>query len=209
MRGYVAPLLRVYLLDDHDIVRRGLHDLLDTKADIQIVGDSGSARDATRRIQDLKPDVMVLDVQLPDGSGVQVCREVRSAEPSIRGLLLTSYEDHEAAAAAILAGAAGYVLKLAGSLDIIDAIRRVGAGRSLLQAAETERAMARLRARLEEVSPAFTDQEQQIMTHVIEGLTNRQIAERLGVADALRGDVVAELIDRLSASTGDQRRYTW
>jgi two-component system, NarL family, response regulator DevR len=209
MRGYVAPLLRVYLLDDHDIVRRGLHDLLDTKADIQIVGDSGSARDATRRIQDLKPDVMVLDVQLPDGSGVQVCREVRSADPSIRGVLLTSYEDHEAAAAAILAGAAGYVLKLAGSLDIIDAIRRVGAGRSLLQAAETERAMARLRARLKEVSPAFTDQEQQIMTHVIEGLTNRQIAERLGVADALRGDDVAGLIDRLSASTGDQRRFTW
>jgi two-component system response regulator DevR len=201
MPAYVPPVLRVFLLDDHDIVRRGLHDLLDTKADIQVVGDSGSARQAARTIPELKPDVMVLDVQLQDGSGVQVCREVRSADPSIRGLLLTSYEDHEAAAAAILAGAAGYVVKLAGSLDIIDAIRRVGAGRSLLQTAETEHASAQLRARLRNVSPAFTDQEQQVMAHVIEGLTNREIAERLGVADRVLDADVAELIERLSPTT--------
>lgn len=207
MPGYVPQVLRVFLLDDHDIVRRGLHDLLDTSGDIRVVGDSGSARQAARRILELKPDVMVLDVQLPDGSGVQVCREVRSADPSIRGLLLTSYEDHEAAAAAVLAGAAGYVVKLARSLDIIDAIRRVGAGRSLLQADETERASARLRARLKEASPAFTDPERQILTYVIEGLTNRQIAERLDLADEPLGADVGSLIERLNPTAGDPRRY--
>jgi two-component system response regulator DevR len=202
MQGYVPQLIRVFLLDDHDIVRRGLHDLLDTKRDITVVGDSGSARQAPRRIVELKPDVMVLDVQLQDGSGVQVCREVRSADPSITGLLLTSYEDEAAAASAILAGAAGYVLKLSASLDIIDAIRRVGTGRSLLDAGTVERVTGRLMERLKYLRPAPTDYEQQVMTHVLEGLTNQQIADRLDVAEEQVGADVGDLIERLSAPAG-------
>jgi two-component system response regulator DevR len=198
MEGYVSPSLRVFLLDDHDIVRRGLHDLLDTKRDILVVGDSGSARQAAPRILALKPDVMVLDVQLQDGSGVEVCRAVRSGDPSIKGLLLTSYEDHEALVMAILAGADGYVLKLAGSLDIVDAIRRVGAGRSLISPAQTERVTAQLLARVKAASPALSAYEQQVITHVLEGLTNRQIAERLNVAEESVGADVAALIELLT-----------
>jgi two-component system response regulator DevR len=202
MQGYVPQSVRVFLLDDHDIVRRGLHDLLDNKRDITVVGDSGSARQAPRRIVELKPDVMVLDVELQDGSGVQVCREVRSADPSINGLLLTSYEDEAAAASAILAGAAGYVLKLSESLDIIDAIRRVGTGRSLLAAGTVERVTGRLMERLKHLRPAPTDYEQQVMTHVLEGLTNQQIADRLDVAEEqVRADV-GDLIERLGVPAG-------
>jgi two-component system response regulator DevR len=190
----------VFLLDDHDIVRRGLRDLLDTKRDILVVGDSGSARQATHRILELEPDVMVLDVQLQDGSGVQVCREVRSASPSVQGLLLTSFEDDEAALAAILAGAAGYVLKLAGSLDIIDAIRRVGAGRSLLEPATTERVTARLLARRH--SPDLTGDQEQMLALAVEGLTNRQIAERMAVAEESVTAALADLVGRLTRSGG-------
>jgi two-component system response regulator DevR len=199
MKGYVPLSLRVFLLDDHDIVRRGLHDLLDTKPDITVVGDGGSARQAPQRILDLKPDVMVLDIQLQDGSGVQVCRQVRSSEPSIKGLLLTSYEDEEALASAILAGAAGYVLKLAGSLDIIDAIRRVGAGQSLIKAGETERMVTMLQARLQRIQPPLSELEQQVVTHVLDGLTNREVAERVNVAEESVGSAVTTLIERLSA----------
>lgn len=205
MPGYTTPSLRVFLLDDHDIVRRGLHDLLDTKLDITVVGDSGSARQAARTILELKPDVMVLDVHLQDGTGVQVCREVRSIDPSIKGLLLTSYDEHEALIATILAGAEGYVLKLAESLDITAAIRRVGSGKQLVDAGKTERVTAELLATVKDVRPALTEHEQQVLAQVLEGLTNGQIAEHLGVPEESLGHDLATLLERLTNRTAWHR----
>src|SRR5680860_677342 len=136
--------IRVFLLDDHEVVRRGLRDLLESEGDIEIVGESGSAVEASSRIPALRPDVAVLDGRLPDGSGVDVCRSVRSVDPTIRALILTSYDDDEALFAAIMAGAAGYVLKQIGSTDLVDAVRRVAAGQSLLDPAVTHRVLERL-----------------------------------------------------------------
>src|SRR3982751_2737919 len=138
-------MIRVYLLDDHEVVRRGLRDLLETEDDIEVVGESGSAVDATHRIPALKPDVAVLDGRLPDGSGIDVCRDVRSVDPSIKALILTSYDDDEALFAAIMAGASGYVLKQIHGTDLVDAIRRVAAGQSLLDPAVTARVLERIR----------------------------------------------------------------
>lgn len=190
--------LRVFLLDDHDIVRRGLHDLLDPKLDITVVGDSGATHGVTERILARHPDVMLLDVQLQDGSGVRVCREVRSADPSIKGLLLTSHEDETALASAILAGADGYILKLSGSLDIVEAIRRVGAGRSLLGPADVDRGRARIRARADALDPGPGETEQQVLDLALEGLTDRQIAERLGADEQAVGKQVMDLVARLT-----------
>src|SRR5919206_5396365 len=134
-------MIRVYLLDDHEVVRRGLRDLLEAEDDIEVVGESGSAVDATHRIPALRPDVAVLDGRLPDGSGIDVCRDVRSVDPTIKALILTSYDDDEALFAAILAGAAGYVLKQIGSSALIDGVRRVAAGQSLIDPSLTARVL--------------------------------------------------------------------
>ncbi|RSM49361.1 DNA-binding response regulator, partial [Actinoplanes sp. ATCC 53533] len=138
-------MIRVFLLDDHEIVRRGLVDLLQAAGDIEVVGESGLAQEATRRIPALRPDVAVLDARLPDGSGIDVCRDVRAVDSSIKGLILTSYEDDEALFAAIMAGAAGYVLKQIRGTDLVDAVRRVAAGQSLLDPAVTQRVLERIR----------------------------------------------------------------
>src|SRR3954462_7229947 len=138
-------MIRVYLLDDHEVVRRGLRDLLEAEDDIEVVGESGSAADAGHRTPALKPDVAVLDGRLPDGSGVDVCRDVRAVDPSIKGLILTSYEDDEALFAAIMAGASGYVLKQIRGTDLVDAVRRVAAGQSLLDPQVTQRVLERIR----------------------------------------------------------------
>ncbi len=179
MASYVRRYLRVYLLDDHDLVRKGLADLLMPATDIDVVGNSGSARDAVRAIPDLEVDVMVLDLRLQDGTGVEVCRAVRSVDPSITGLLLTSSDDDEALVAAMLAGAAGYVIKLAPNSDIIAAIRRVGSGKSLIDPAAAERVTQELLT--SELRPPLVDDEREILTHVLGGLTDAQIAERMGI----------------------------
>ena len=197
MQGYVSPLVRVFVLDDHDIVRRGLLDLL-TKRDIMIVGDAGSAVEATRRILDLRPHVMVLDVQLQDGSGVQVCRDVRSADPSIRGVLLTSAGDQEALILSILAGAAGAVVKLAGTIDIVDAVRRVGVGRPLLDHADAERLCDHLRARAENLDPPLTTGQAETLSLVLSGHTDQQIASERQQPLTLVRDEVSQLIARLT-----------
>ncbi len=145
----VEPI-RVFLLDDHEVVRRGLKDLLEADGDIVVVGESGLALEAARRIPALRPHVAVLDGRLPDGSGIDVCREVRSAHPEIAALILTSYDDDEALFSAIRAGAAGYVLKQIRGNDLVDAVRRVAAGQSLLDPAVTARVLDRLRAGPEE-----------------------------------------------------------
>jgi two-component system response regulator DevR len=191
--------IRVFLLDDHEVVRRGLKDLLEADGDIVVVGESGLAQEATRRIPALRPHVAVLDGRLPDGSGIDVCREVRSAHPEIAALILTSYDDDEALFSAIMAGAAGYVLKQIRGNDLVDAVRRVAAGQSLLDPAVTARVLDRLRAGPEEdkaLAP-LTDQERRILELIGEGLTNRQIAERMFLAEKTVKNYVSSLLGKL------------
>jgi two-component system, NarL family, response regulator DevR len=192
-------VIRVYLLDDHEVVRRGLRDLLEQEDDIEVVGESGSAVDAAHRIPALKPDVAVLDGRLPDGSGIDVCRDIRSVDPSIRALILTSYEDDEALFAAIMAGAAGYVLKQIRGNDLIDAVRRVAAGQSLLDPAVTARVLERIRKGPEQPDELrdLTDQERKILLLVAEGLTNREIAGRMFLAEKTVKNYVSSLLAKL------------
>ncbi|MFD0591638.1 response regulator [Catellatospora coxensis] len=192
-------MIRVFLLDDHEVVRRGLCDLLQAGGDIEVVGESGSAAEAARRIPALRPDVAVLDARLPDGSGIDVCRDVRSVDPDIKGLILTSYEDDEALFAAIMAGAAGYVLKQIKGTDLVDAVRRVAAGQSLLDPAVTQRVLERIRNPRHEPDQlkALTEQERRILGHVADGLTNRQIAERMYLAEKTVKNYVSSLLAKL------------
>ena len=191
--------IRVYLLDDHEVVRRGLRDLLESDGDIEIVGESGLAAEATSRLPALRPDVAVLDARLPDGSGVDVCRDVRSVDPSIKALILTSYDDDEALFAAILAGAAGYLLKQMGGQDLLDAVRRVAAGQSLIDPQLTVRVLDRLRNGPTEHPElaSLTDQERKILVLIAEGLTNRQIGERLFLAEKTIKNYVSSILAKL------------
>ncbi|MDX6296719.1 MAG: two-component system, NarL family, response regulator DevR [Nocardioidaceae bacterium] len=192
-------VIRVYLLDDHEVVRRGLRDLIETERDIVVVGESGSAREAVARIPALHPDVAVLDGRLPDGSGIDVCRDIRSVDPSIQALILTSYDDDDALFAAIMAGAAGYVLKQIRGDDLITAIRQVAAGRSLLDPAVTRRVLERVRRGSEEPDElrSLTDQERKILSHIAEGMTNRQIAEAMFLAEKTVKNYVSSILAKL------------
>jgi len=196
--------VKVFLLDDHEIVRRGIRELLEMESDIEVVGESGSAQEATRRIPALRPQVALLDARLPDGSGLDVCRDVRSVDPSIQGLILTSFNDEDALATAILAGAAGYLLKDIKGQDLVQAIRRVAAGEKLIDPAVAQRvkrsweedrgADPRLRT--------LTPQERRILEHVAEGLTNRQIGEAMFLAEK----TVKNYITAVLAKLGMERR---
>jgi len=192
-------MIRVYLLDDHEIVRRGIRDLLEQEGDIEVVGESGSAVEATRRIPALRPHVAVHDGRLPDGSGIDVCREVRSVDPEIRALILTSYDDDEALFAAIMAGAAGYVLKQIRGNDLVDTVRRVADGQSLLDPAVTQRVLERIRRGPEEPRELrnLTEQERRILEHIAKGLTNREIAEQMFLAEKTVKNYVSSLLAKL------------
>ncbi|MEH1012970.1 response regulator transcription factor [Micromonospora sp. CPCC 206060] len=192
-------MIRVFLLDDHEVVRRGLADLLSSGGDIEIVGESGSAQEAARRIPALRPDVAILDARLPDGNGIDVCRDVRAVDSSIKGLILTSYEDDEALFAAIMAGAAGYVLKQIRGTDLIDAVHRVAAGQSLLDPAVTQRVLERIRSGVEQPRElkALTEQERRILEYVAEGLTNREIASRMFLAEKTVKNYVSSVLAKL------------
>jgi two-component system, NarL family, response regulator DevR len=192
-------VIRVFLLDDHEVVRRGLADLLQAEGDIEVVGESGSAVEAAHRAPALRPDVAILDARLPDGSGIDVCRDIRAVDPSIRGLILTSYEDDEALFAAIMAGAAGYVLKQIRGTDLVDAVRRVAAGQSLLDPAVTARVLERIRTGVEEPQElkALTDQERRILEYIAEGLTNHEIAQRMFLADKTVKNYVSSVLAKL------------
>ena len=193
-----API-RVFLLDDHEVVRRGLHELLTLEDDLEVVGEGSSAHDALVRIPAVRPDVAVLDVRLPDGSGVEVCREIRSTLPDTHCLMLTSYADDEALFDAIMAGASGYVLKDIRGNDLVTAIRQVAGGKSLLDPQATARVLERLRngqqkdSRLE----ALTDQERRILDFIGEGLTNRQIGEQMHLAEKTVKNYVSSLLAKL------------
>jgi len=197
--GYKRGVIRVYLLDVHEVVRTGLRELLERDGDIEIVGESGSAVDAEHRIPALRPHVAVLDARLPDGSGIDVCREIRSVDPSIQALILTSYEDDEALFAAIMAGAAGYVLKQIKGTDLVDAVRRVAAGQSLLDPAVTARVLERIRRGPEQPDElkGLTEQERRILALVAEGLTNRQIAQRMFLSEKTIKNYVSSLLAKL------------
>jgi two-component system response regulator DevR len=198
------PKIRVYLLDDHEIVRQGLRTLLEGAGGIEVVGESGSATEAAHRIPGLKPDVAVLDGRLPDGSGIEVCREVRSVDPGIHALILTSYDDDEALFAAIMAGASGYILKEIRGNDLVGAVRQVAAGNSLIDPALTARVLDRLR-HPDAVASEFaslTAQEIKIVTHIAEGLTNRQIGERMFLAEK----TVKNYVSNVLAKLGVERR---
>lgn len=197
-------LIKVFLLDDHEIVRRGLRDLLVDSGEIEIVGEAGTAAEAISRIPPTRPDVAVLDVRLPDGTGVEVCREVRSRHPEIQCLMLTSFSDDEALFQAIMAGASGYLLKQIKGPDIVDAIRRVAAGQSLLDPGVTARVLDRLRRGPEEDEQlaSLTGQERKVLELIAEGLTNRQIGERIHLAEKTVKNYVSNLLSKL----GMQRR---
>ncbi|HET8603379.1 MAG TPA: response regulator transcription factor [Marmoricola sp.] len=191
--------IRVFLLDDHEVVRRGLVDLLEAEDDIEVVGEAGTVREATARIPALRPDVAVLDARLPDGSGIDVCRDVRSVDPSIRALILTSYDDDEALFAAILAGASGYVLKQITGTDLIEGVRRVAAGQSLIDPSLTAKVLERVRKGPEtpdELSD-LTEQERKILGLIAEGLTNRQIGEQLYLAEKTVKNYVSSILAKL------------
>jgi DNA-binding NarL/FixJ family response regulator len=192
-------VIRVYLLDDHEVVRRGIRDLLEAEPDIEVVGEAGLAAEAIGRIPLLRPDVAILDGRLPDGSGIDVCREVRSVDPSIRALILTSYEDDEALFAAIMAGAAGYVLKQIRGNDLVDSVRRVAAGQSLLDPAVTQRVLERIRHPQQEPDELrrLTDQERKILALIAEGMTNREIAGKLFLAEKTVKNYVSSLLAKL------------
>ena len=191
--------IRVFLLDDHELVRRGLAELLSGEEGIEVVGESGSAQEAIRRIPAARPDVAILDARLPDGSGIDVCRDIRSADPRIRALILTSYDDEEALLSAIMAGAAGYVLKQIRGAALVDGIRRVAAGQSLLDPAITAQVLERVRSGPKEPAELslLTDQERRILALVAEGLTNRQIADRLHLAEKTVKNYVSSLLAKL------------
>jgi DNA-binding NarL/FixJ family response regulator len=203
-QGSERGRIKVFLLDDHEIVRRGVRELLETEPDLEVVGEAGTAASALARIPALRPDVAVLDVRLPDGDGVTVCREIRSKMPEIACLMLTSFGDDEALFDAIMAGAAGYVLKQIRGTDLVGAVRTVAAGESMLDAEAASRVMARMRDQAVRADPlaGLTGQERKILELIGEGLTNRQIGERMFLAEK----TVKNYVSALFAKLGMQRR---
>lgn len=191
----------VFLLDDHELVRRGLREILTEAGGIEIVGESGLAKEAARRIPALRPDVALLDARLPDGSGIEVCREIRSRDASIKAIILTSYDDTEALTASVLAGASGYILKQIHGPDLADAVRRVAAGESLLDpeavAALTAPSSPPLNGRGEGPITELTPQEERVLDLIVEGLTNRQIGQRLNIAEKTVKNHVTSLMAKL------------
>jgi two-component system, NarL family, response regulator DevR len=197
-------VIRVFLLDDHELVRRGIGALLSMEGDIEVVGEASTAALAMGRIRATAPDVAVLDVRLPDGSGIDVCRDIRSSMPNTRCLILTGYDDDEAIYAAVLAGASGYVIKDIRGSGLVDSVRAVASGRSLLDPALNQRVIERINEshesdpRLE----SLTIRERQILPLIAEGLTNREIGERLGLAEKTVKNYISGLLSKL----GLQRR---
>jgi len=191
--------IRVYLLDDHEVVRQGLRSLLESAGDIEVVGESGSAEDAIHRIPALKPDVAVLDARLPDGSGIEVCRAVREVDPSIQALILTSYDDDEALFAAIMAGASGYVLKEIKGTDLVSAVRQVASGNSLIDPSLTARVLERVR-HPQTTAPELvelTEQELKLLALIAEGMTNRQIGAQMFLAEKTVKNYVSSILAKL------------
>jgi DNA-binding NarL/FixJ family response regulator len=199
-------MIRVFLMDDHEIVRRGIAQLVDAEPDLEVVGEASTVREAARRIEAVRPDVAVLDVRMPDGDGIDLCRDIRSAHPEVACLILTGYDDDQALRAAVLAGASGYVLKDVRSTALVAAIRRAAAGETI-QAPELLARAARTLdpaavAHEEAPGPALSLREGQVLALIAEGLTNREIGARLGLAEK----TVKNYVSALLAKLGMERR---
>jgi DNA-binding NarL/FixJ family response regulator len=200
-----APAVRVFLLDDHEMLRRGVRDMLLEAGGFEIAGESASAAEAIRLLPALRPDVALLDVQLPDGSGIEVCRHVRTLDPGIRALMLTTFDDDEARLAAALAGASGFVSKRIRGSDLIESVRRVAAGETLLD--HRAAADAVRRARITAADPrlaALTGQEHRVLDLIADGLTNRQIGERLGIGENTVKNYVTSVLLKLGLTRRTQ-----
>lgn len=198
--------IRVYLLDDHELTRRGLRGVIEQEPDMVIVGESNSAAEATRRIPALRPHVAILDGRLPDGSGIDVCRDVRSLDPQIKALILTSFNDDQALFSAIMAGAAGYVLKQVKGTDLVETIRKVAAGQSMLDPAVTAQVLERVRngPASDPALDHLTEQERRILELIGQGLTNRQIAREVSLAEKTVKNYVSSLLAKLGVSSRTQ-----
>jgi DNA-binding NarL/FixJ family response regulator len=199
-----ASALRILIVNDHEIVRRGLARLMERWRDFQVVGEAATAAEATERAAQLYPDVVVLDLHLPDASAVQVCREIRSRNPRIRVLLLTSYEDDEAVIGAILGGAAGYLRKEVRSQDIVDAVRKVARGQSLLDHGIRERVLERVRRGTQEGLGRLTRLEEEILGHVSSGKTNSEVAAAVFLSEEVVRSSVSTLLEKLEATRRSQ-----
>jgi two-component system, NarL family, response regulator DevR len=199
-----ARTVRVFLLDDHEVVRRGVGDLLEAEPDLTVVGEAATAAEALARVPAVRPDVAVLDVRLPDGDGVTVCRDLRSMLPDLRCLMLTSFADDDALFDAIMAGASGYVLKQIRGTDLVGAVRTVAGGQSLLDTRTTAKVLERMRAAAEDKGPVagLSEQERTVLALIGEGLTNREIGERMFLAEK----TVKNYVSHLLAKLGMQRR---
>lgn len=200
----MSDTITVFLLDDHEVVRQGIKSLIEAHDDLTVVGEAGLAADALRQIPQVKPDVAVLDGRLPDGTGVEVCREVRSRHPKTAVLILTSYDDDEALFSAVMAGAAGYVLKQVRGNEIVESIRRVAAGESLLDPTVTQKVLERIRegAPVSDPVDKLTRQERRILEYIGQGLTNKQIADEMFLAEKTIKNYVTQMLAKL----GLQRR---
>lgn len=199
-------VIRVFLLDDHEVVRRGIRELLESEGDIVVVGESGSAREAISIVPSLRPDIAILDGRLPDGSGIDVCRQVRSQDPTIAALVLTSYDDDQALLAAVMAGAAGYVLKQVRGADLVDSVRRVADGQTLLDPLVTAHVLDRIRGGhlTSKELEVLTAQEHRILDLVGEGLTNREISERMHLAEKTVKNYVSSMLGKLGLTSRTQ-----
>ena len=190
---------RVFIVDDHELVRRGLIELIDTEKDLSVVGQAGDVQEALVALATVITDVAVLDVRLPDGSGIELCREIRSLYPDVKVLILTSFLDDEALLGAVLGGASGYVIKDIKNLDLLEAIRKVAVGEVLLDIALVSTVTNRLRKVSSPASEIYelTDQEQRVLEHIGRGLTNRQIAESMFLAEKTIKNYVSSLLGKL------------
>jgi two-component system response regulator DevR len=198
-RGVQTGTVRVFLLDDHELVRRGIADLLGSVPGFEVVGEAATTEQALNRIPAVRPDVAILDVRLPDGSGIDVCRQIRSAFPATYCLMLTSYDDQDAILVAVLAGASGYVLKEVRGANLVDSVRRVALGESLIERSLVDKVMARIRHSEppDRRSAGLTQREIEVLDLIADGLTNRQIGERLFLAEKTVKNYVSSLLAKL------------
>lgn len=199
-------VLRVLVVDDHDIVRKGLVMLMSRHEDLQVVGEAGTVEEAVAKAAELAPDVVVLDIRLPDGSGIQACRDIRANNPEINILMLTSYSDEEAVMGSIMAGASGYLLKEIRSQEIVQAIRKVGAGQSLLDPMVTSGVLERVRQGKgeDDMWTQLTGQERRILESIAEGKTNREIAQEINLSDKTVKNYVSNILGKLEVSRRSQ-----
>ena len=202
------PKLKILIVDDHDIVRKGLAMLISRQEDLSVVAEAGTVAEAVEKARESVPDVVVMDIRLPDGTGIEACRDIRDENADVKVLMLTSYRDEEAVMGSIMAGASGYLLKEIRSQEIVEAIRRVGAGHSLLDPTVTAGVLERARrGKEEDVLAQLTDQEQKILELIAEGQTNREIAGQINLSDRTIKNYVSNILGKLEMSRRGRRDY--